>query len=316
MPTDQTTDTDYRRWKSEALTDPVLFAKRVLGDDPWETQIDIIRAVEQPRSRVAAKGCHGSSKTYLSAELTLWFISRFTDGIVITTAPTDRQVEKIMWGEIHKAAARSRIAFRPQKGSDYPALNLMELKVGPNNFAIGFSTSKSDHGVRFQGFHGGHMLFILDEAPGIAPEVLDAIAGAAAGGDVRILMLGNPTIPGGPFYEAFTSNRKGWKTFTIDAYDTPNFAELRKLVSNKEEITGLLRTLPEDHPAMQYAPRPYLVTPIWAKEHLIEWTEQSPRWESRARGAFPLQAENALISLKWIEAATIRWQETEQKNAE
>jgi phage terminase large subunit len=282
--------------------DPVMFAKRIMGDDPWATQIEVARALEKPNARVAVKGCHASSKTYGAAELVLWFITRFKDGIAVTTAPTNRQVEDIMWGEIHKAKARSKFP--------YPPGNLTELNLGTKaipNFATGFTTDKSDQAAKMSGYHGPHIFFVLDEAPGIPPEILEAIEGAAAGGDVRVLMLGNPTIPGGPFHDAFTSNRETWKTFTIDAYDTPNFAKLRVMADGKlETITALLRSLPEGHPAMCYQPRPYFATPLWARARLKEWGENSPRWQARVRGQFPLQAEDALISLLWLEQAEKR----------
>ena len=289
---------------TDRLTDPIKFFTNVLDDDPWDTQIAIARALEQPRARVAVKGCHASSKTYGAAEFVLWFITRYKDAIAVTTAPTDRQVEKILWGEIHQARARSRLNV-------YQNATLAELRIRPNNYAIGFSTSKSDMGVRFQGFHAPHLLFVLDEAPGVPAFVMDAIEGAAAGGDVRILMIGNPSTPGGPFYEAFTSNRDSWKTFTIDAYDTPNFAQLRRMATGSADlaqydptvITALLRSLPLEHPAIADETRPYLVTPRWAKEKLYEWGEESPLWQWKVRGQFPLQAEDALISLEWLEKA-------------
>ena len=68
-------------------------------------------------------------------------------------------------------------------------------------------------------------------------------------------------------------------------------------------MTELLRELPVDHPAIAYAPRPYLITPIWAKEQLGVWGEDGPLWSWKVRGQFPLQAEDALIGLKWLEAA-------------
>ena len=78
--------------KVDRIRDPIGFFTTVLQDDPWETQIAIARALEKPRARVAVKGCHASSKTYGAAEFVLWFITRYRDGIVVTTAPTDRQV--------------------------------------------------------------------------------------------------------------------------------------------------------------------------------------------------------------------------------
>ena len=64
---------------------------------------------------------------------------------------------------------------------------------------MGLSTSE---GVRFQGWHG-KILIVIDEAPGVKPEIYEAIEGIRAGGDVRLLAHGNPTISSGPFYDAY-----------------------------------------------------------------------------------------------------------------
>ena len=58
------------------------------------------------RLRTAVRSCHSSGKTYTLAQILLWWLVRWPDGIAVTTAPTDRQVEKLLWGEIHKAIAR------------------------------------------------------------------------------------------------------------------------------------------------------------------------------------------------------------------
>ena len=214
----------------------------------------------------------------------LWWVTRYRDGIVVTTAPTWTQVERVLWGEIKKVAALSRIGF--------PPLNQTELKLGPNNYAIGLSTNE---GVRFQGFHGRILIIILDEAPGVKPEIWEAIEGIRAGGDVRVLALGNPTLTSGPFYDAFTTNRDAWKTFTISAFDTPNLAGL-----TLESLLAL------DDGDLDRNPRPYLVTRRWVREKWHEWGAGHPLWEARVLGQFPTQAEDALISLRWIEEAAAR----------
>ena len=105
------------------------------------------------RSRAAIP----SSKTHGIAQFVIWFITRHKDAIAVTTAPTDRQVQDILWGaEIRPALARSRLA--------YPKPNLTEIKLGPNNYATGFTTNKGDQAVRFQGYHAPHLLFVLDGA--------------------------------------------------------------------------------------------------------------------------------------------------------
>lgn len=265
---------------AEVLGDPARFARHVLRSDLWDTQEAIVRSVATA-PRTAVKACHASSKTYTAARVLLWWVTRHTDAICVTTAPTWTQVSKLLWGEVHKAVALSRIA--------YPKPATTELRLGPGRYALGLSTNE---GVRFQGFHGQNVLVILDEAPGVRPDIWEAIEGARAGGDVRVLALGNPTIASGPFYDAFTRNRDGWRTFTISAFDTPNLAGLT--------LPELL-ALPDAE--LDVCPRPYLVTRRWVREKYAEWGPDHPLWQARVLGEFPTQAEDALISLAWVEQA-------------
>src|SRR5437879_3384414 len=92
--------------------DPVRFARGLLRHDVWSRPAAILRSVAANR-RTAVKACHASSKTFTAAEAVLWWIARFPDGIAVTTAPTWTQVERLLWGEIHKGVATSRLAFPP-----------------------------------------------------------------------------------------------------------------------------------------------------------------------------------------------------------
>lgn len=210
-----------------------------------------------------------------------------------------------MWGEIHSALGKSRIAF--------PEALKTELKLGPTRYAVGLSTSvtKQDEGVRFQGFHAPHILFILDEAPGIAPEIHEAIEGARAGGDVRILQLGNPTISSGTFYDIFKEQRTGWNLFTISAFDTPNLQDCYLEFEDEEGVKirvghgqRNLLELSEDERLIN--PLPYLTTKQWVFERYHELGPNDPVFQARVLGQFPNQSQDSLLSLAWIEAARIR----------
>jgi hypothetical protein len=262
----------------------------VLGADLWQMQREILTTLGQ-HSRVAVKACHASGKSYAIAIAVLWWLTAHRDGIVVTTAPTWLQVEKVIWSEIKSAVLRSQLCGKLK----FPVPTQTELRLGPQNYAIGLSTDDSS---RFQGFHSGHVLIVLDEAPGVRAEVYEAVEGIRAGGQVRVLALGNPTVAGGPFYDAFTSGRASWKTITINAFDTPNLEDLPL-----ETLRLLPQGLSENDVIFQYQPRPYLVTRRWVYEKLGEWGEDSPLWQSRVLGSFPEQAADSLISLRWLEAA-------------
>lgn len=266
--------------QAQLLTDPVAFVRGVLGHKVWSGQSDILRSVAAHK-RTAVKACHGSSKTFTASEALLWWLSRYEDGIVVTTAPTWFQVENLLWQEVHKAIATSRVAF--------PKPLSTELTIAPGNYAIGLSTNET---VRFQGFHGGHVLFILDEAPGVRPGIWEAITGAQSGGDVRILALGNPVLTGNPFHDAFTKERDSWNLITIDAFDTPNLRGLTE---------ADLLTMDAEQLATNKAP--FLVTREWVHERLKTWGTGNALYQARVRGQFPDQAEDNLYSLAWLDAA-------------
>jgi hypothetical protein len=266
----------------KVLEDPILFTQTLLNQRIWSKQQEIMQSVAK-FLRTAVKACHASGKTFIAAAIVLWWITTHREAIAVTTAPTWTQVERLLWGEIHNMVYRSKIA--------YPRPAATSLQLGPGRYAIGLSTNE---GVRFQGFHG-NVLMVLDEAPGILPDIYEAVEGIRAGGDVRLLALGNPVIASGPFYDAFTANREGWNLITISAFDTPNL----------EGVT-LEQLLKMPDKELDDNSRPYLTTRRWVKEKYFEWGPGHPLWESRVLGNFPMQSEDALVSLTWLEQAKLR----------
>jgi hypothetical protein len=264
---------------AKIIENPCSFAQVILGHQVWSRQGEILQSVAR-YPRTAVKACHASGKTFTAAEAVLWWITHYPEAIAVTTAPTWTQVERLLWGEIREAVMRSTIS--------YPKPTATTLQLGPSRYAIGLSTNE---GVRFQGFHG-NVLIVLDEAPGILPEIWEAIEGIRAGGDVRVLALGNPTISSGPFYDAFTTAREGWNLITISAFDTPNL-----------EGISLEHLLELEEDELDRNSHPFLTTRRWVREKYAEWGPGHPLWEARVLGNFPAQSEDALFSLAWLEAA-------------
>src|SRR6266446_3928315 len=187
---------DQKSFVRNVVSDPVLFAKHVLGVSLWEREAEILQSIKDHR-RTAVKACHGVGKTFTLAIAALWWLARYREGIVLTTSPTQRQVRTQLWSEIHRAVERARVP--------YPKLKTTELKFrDDNNFALGFSTNQAEN---FQGYHGKQVVTM-------------------AGGEVHIVMAGNPTVPSGAFFDAFTKERGIWNCFTISAFDSPNLIGL------------------------------------------------------------------------------------------
>jgi hypothetical protein len=269
-----------------ARVDPVEFQRRFLGRELWSKQRQAVRAIRVKRS-VAIKGCHGSGKTYAVAGCVPDELLA-DDGLVLTIAPTLRQVKNI-WSEIHTA-----IKLLPVR---VPEPTTTGWEISKNCKAIGFSSSK---GVNAQGYHGKRVLILADEAIGIAGDLWDAVEGIRAAGDVRIVTLCNPTVPSGPVYDSFGRNRAtpGHECITISAFDTPNLDGLT--------MESLLQLSEEE---LDIAPFPWLTRRRWVKEMYYKWGPTNPRFMSRVLGEFPTQASDAVFHLDWIEKAALPYED-------
>lgn len=157
--------------------------------------------------RVAVRSCHNSGKTVCAAALTQWFARCFSPSLVLTTAPTLRQVKEQLWKEI---GSFQRAASLPG------ALAAMDLTVSPNQKALGLTTNTPE---RFQGWHEQNILIIVDEASGVEEPIYQAIEGCLTTVNAKLLLIGNPNNASGSFYEAFRSDL--YDCHHIAAVDVP-----------------------------------------------------------------------------------------------
>lgn len=258
---------------------PITYQARLLKRTLWARQREICRAVDSGRHRsISIAGCHGSGKTFVLSGLVVWYLSTYADSIVLTVAPTLRQV-KLMWNEIHAAIQANRIVD--------PVPSTTEWRISKRHYALGFSSAK---GVNAQGFHASKILLIVDEAIGIDQDLWDAIEGIRAAGDVTVVKACNPTVPAGAPYDDFTKHRAYTTCISISAFDTPNFEGVT--------IEDLL-SMPDD--LLDYNPFPALTRRRWVKEMYYKWGPLNPRYQARVLGQFPTQRKNAVYELAWIE---------------
>lgn len=250
--------------------DPEFFFREVLGDDPWPRQIEIAESVRDNRY-TAVPSSHSTGKSWIAGRVLLWFTACFPHSKSISTAPTERQVKGIVWGEVADAHTRSKY---PLGGK----LTTMQWKLDPSWWAMGFTASDYNPNM-FQGFHAPNVLVLVDEAAGISAVLDKQIDSLMAGGDLaRRLEIGNPVVAGGPFEHHAES--KLYNTLPISAFDTPNFTTFGIVEADikndtwRDKIVGPL-------------PRPNLITPEWVSERLELWGEDSDAWKSRVLGRFP-----------------------------
>ena len=257
----------YKRTKRHR-EDPVYFARKVLGVEPWAKQVEALTAIAE-NERVAVKSGNGLGKGFSAAVALLWFMSCHDHAVALSTAPTFRQVRHILWKEVHR---RYRNAKYDLGGK------LLDTRLEMperDSFAMGLSADSPDE---FQGFHSANMLIVVDEAEGVAEPIYEAIEALMTSENCRLLLIGNPTTVSGSFRRAFHEDRELYHTITISAYDSPNVAEGAKTV-------------------------PGLVTARWVEQRRKIWGEDNPIFQARVLGEFPEQSEDTLISLSAIEGA-------------
>ncbi len=251
------------------FNDPVGFTRDVLRLTVWDAMERIMLGVRD-HTKTAVRSGHKVSKSTTAASIALWRAVARPGSRTVLTAPTARQVKAIIWKELKRRHAQAGLPGMPfdDPGTGY--------RVGDSE-VFGFSTSDAE---KMAGISGEDLLFIIDEASGVAEAIFEAIEGNMAGG-ARILLISNPTQTSGTFYEAFSSKRQFWHTIHVSSEDTPNARSGQILI-------------------------PGLATAAWVEEKRADWGEDSPLYQVRVRGNFPTQATNAVIGLGLVEAARAR----------
>jgi hypothetical protein len=249
----------------------------------WSKQVEIANSVRDHR-HTAVQSCHGPGKSWLGGALCGWWIDSHPPGeaFAVTTAPTQPQVEAILWREIGKMHRKLGLPGRVTSG------NQPQWKLDDGEL-VAFGRKPADYidaeqaKAAFQGIHARYVLIVLDEAAGIPIWLWDAVESLVTNEYARVLAIGNPDDPASQFAKVCAPG-SGWNVISIDVFETPNFTG--------EEIPDDLVDL--------------MPSPIWVEERRRRWGEGSPMWESRVRGRFPKTATDTLISPDLILQAQMR----------
>lgn len=245
--------------------DPVFFIEKVLGNPLWDVQKKIVEAVRDNKE-VAVRSCHASGKSYVSGRIVHWYLNSYKNSVVITTAPTFRQVKEVLWREIKGSVAGKHI---------YPEKAVLDtsINISPQWFALGLSTDKPG---QFQGFHSPHLMVLIDEASDIAPDIEEAIDGLTP---EKIVRIGQPLSNEGEFARSF--KREGVAKMQISAFDTPN------VTAGKVVIPGLI-TLDD------------------VEKFKLKWGEDSDVYRVRVLGDFPKADPESIFGIDDISKAIQR----------
>ena len=250
-------------------------------------QVEIIGDLPRVK-RIAVRGPRGLGKSCLASMVVLWFaVTRDAvgrDWKIATTAGSWAQLTDYLWPEISKWAnnlnwtAIGREPFSPRS----------ELMKSQLRLRHGLALAASpDTPQKIEGLHADSVLVLLDEAKIISPAIFDSIEGAFSGAgdgselEAFALAISTPGEPAGRFYDIHTRKPglEDWHTRHV--------------------------TLDEAVAAKR-------LTRQWADQRRKLWGENSALYQNHVLGEFCADDEDAVIPLRWIEAAFERWRAWER----
>lgn len=230
----QITDEEAQRTLA-AIQDPLFLIEHGLGVNLWDKQKEIVESVWKHKY-TAVKASYNVGKTFVAASITLAWLLPNKNSKAITTAPTAKQVEDLLWGEIGSMVSNSKIPlWEPGSGVK---LNQTDLVIdGKKWYATGISVqigAEEQSAVRISGYHAPMILVVIDEATGVHPAIWKALNGLMSGANTRMLAITNPR-----------TNLCEFKTFcqdprvnviTISAFDHPNIKTGKEIIPGSVDI--------------------------------------------------------------------------------
>jgi hypothetical protein len=262
-------------WKNDTR----IYFRDVLGVDKiWRLQDELLlacpRAIKEHKHIYIASG-HSLGKDWTCGGIALWFLHCYSPSIVIETAPTDRQVKKVMWGET-MAHWHNKVVDLGGKPYTDPYLEIRK----EDWYLIGFTTkeggaSAQASGGKFQGFHSPNVCVIVTEAQAVEDNIFDQIDAVTTNENVLVIFLGNPTRASGRFAKGLR-DKKNNIVFNFSCLDNPNYVQKKKVI-------------------------PGLCSYEWVEDKRTKWGESDPRWQGRVLGQIPDKSINNIFKQKDID---------------
>ncbi len=263
--------------------DPCGFAADVLGVELWSRQKEVVAAPVEHK-RVSVVSGHKVGKTTSLAIIALWFYCSFPGARVVISAPTDRQVNALIWREIKRLVRHAKVkipghlAERAQTGLKDP-VDFSEV--------VGY-TARDVEGMA--GTSGAYILYLIDEASGVQQEIFDVIEGNRAAGSAWVLLISNPTKAHGEFYDSFHKKKHLYHNIHIDSRESPF-------------ITG----------EWTDRPNPGLASQEWVDEKIKEKGEDDPWFLVRVAGSFVVAEDAKIFPIGLITDSQAAWADVEPR---
>ncbi len=217
------------RWRQGG---PALFAVEALGvprewDDlsqtgvlkwQWEASDLLVK-----RRRVSIRSGHNVGKSALLAWTILWAHTCYLPVKGGCTAPTATQMSDVLWAELARWHRKLKDRM-PALGNKFNwKTDTFEMVDAPKESFSVARTARPEKPDALQGLHahGGVVVMIVDEAPGVSDLVFEAARSALAGNNCFAILAGNPTRLEGLFYDTHHKLKPLWGTVHVNGEECP-----------------------------------------------------------------------------------------------
>jgi len=192
--------------------DPVSFSEDMLDFDPDDWQRTAMMDLAS-NPRVSVRSGQGVGKTAFESAIVIWFLTCRPSPKVICTAPTRQQLHDVLWAEVAKWLEKSKV----KNLLKWTKTKIYMIGHEERWFATARTATRPEN---MAGFHEDYMLFVVDEASGVADPIMETILGTLTGPENKLLMCGNPTRTAGVFYDSHNRDRSRFKVHKVDSRDS------------------------------------------------------------------------------------------------
>lgn len=228
-----------------AIQDDIFELCYWLRFNPTPQQRAVLQAVQDGELRLAVKSGQGPGKTKVSAVISIFWQFQDIDVRTITTAPSMRQCRSVWLSEVRDTIAKAHPLIRK-------IVRVTSSVVYYGGFVKGSPRHKNwrcelltaTGSESFQGQHNKRLNAIVEEASGVAGEIIEALKGTVSNftnewqqdaAEGAILMIGNPNQRDTEFFKCFAKMSEGWRTITLDAEEAP-IVNPKKLIEHAIEF--------------------------------------------------------------------------------
>jgi hypothetical protein len=209
----------FLKQQSEYVFSPVKWAYDILHFDCDKWQAQGLQDLVDKRF-CAWSSCTGAGKSAALSIATIWFLSTRPFPKIPSTAPSQHQLYDVLWAEHAKWMRRSEMISKMFKWT--------QTRIGLRGheeewFAVARTSRPKpgeQHAEGLQGFHSGHILFLVDEASAVDDSVFAAVDGAFTTPDSYAILASNPTRRAGYFFKQIADPiNSAYTVRFINAYD-------------------------------------------------------------------------------------------------